>query len=149
MNRINTNWLRWLLITFLVVTAENSLATPYIKTDSSSAVVSLLIEAKNSYLNNQFEQAAALLERALRINPRHPIIWHNLAGVRLALEDWKRAANLATKSLTLSASNNKYYKLRVRNWMVITLACEGMGDINCARKARSHAQALVQAQLAN
>lgn len=129
----------------LLIGIENPLASPYLKTDSTSAVESLLNEAKVSYENEQFEQAAASLERALRIAPRNPILWHNLAGVRLAQEDWKRAANLATKSNTLAGNDEKYKKLRVRNWVVITQACEGIGDLNCAREARNRAQALLRA----
>jgi tetratricopeptide (TPR) repeat protein len=152
MNRVNTHWqellLRLLFITFLVMMVENTLATPYIKADTSdtfSAVEALLFEAYEYYKNEQFEQAAASLERALRIEPRHPRLWYNLAGVRLEQGDWKRAANLAQKSNALIGNNDTYKKLRIRNWVIITLACKGMGDEACERKARDRAQALVRA----
>ncbi|RKZ39635.1 MAG: hypothetical protein DRQ49_10925 [Gammaproteobacteria bacterium] len=150
MNKINTHhWQKYLLnclfITLLtILSVENSIATPYIKTDSSSAVKSLLGDAKTYYEAKQFEQAAASLERAIRIDPRNPILWHNLAGVRLAQEDWKRAANLAQKSNALAGTREKYKRLRIRNWVVITLACEGMNNFNCAREARNRAQALAR-----
>ncbi|MBE9563165.1 MAG: hypothetical protein IMF12_09930, partial [Proteobacteria bacterium] len=73
-----------------------------------------------------------------------PILWHNLAGVRLAQGDWERAASLASKSNTIAAKSGNLKKLRLRNWIVITLACEGMEDQECAKEARSQAQALVQ-----
>jgi tetratricopeptide (TPR) repeat protein len=131
----------------LLITVGNvyALADRFIQVDSTSAVESLLNDAKNYYEMKQFEQAAALLERALRIEPRNPILWHNLAGVRLAQEDWKRAANLATKSNTLAGSNKDYKELRLRNWVIVTRACEGMGDFNCAQEARNRAQALARA----
>ncbi|NJO14625.1 MAG: tetratricopeptide repeat protein [Thioploca sp.] len=137
---------RLLTITLLIAGGNaDALTSRFIPVDSTSAVESLLNEAKTYYEMKQFEQAAALLERALRIDPRNPILWHNLAGVRLAQEDWKRAANLATKSNTLAGSNDNYKELRLRNWVIITQACEGMGDFNCAQEARNRAQALARA----
>jgi len=135
-----------LTITLLIAGGNaDALASWFIPVDSTSAVESLLNDAKTYYEMKQFEQAAALLERALRIDPRNPILWHNLAGIRLAQEDWKRAANLATKSNTLAGSNNDYRELRLRNWVIVTRACEGLGDFNCAQEARNRAQALARA----
>lgn len=145
-NKIRQLLNRLLTITLLIAGGNaDALTSQFIQVDSTSAVESLLNEAKTYYEMKQFEQAAALLERALRIDPRNPILWHNLAGVRLAQEDWKRAANLATKSNTLAGSNNNYKELRLRNWVIITQACEGMGDFNCAQEARNRAQALARA----
>lgn len=107
--------------------------------DTSSAISSLINDAKKHFEAGESEQAAALLERALRIDPRNPILWHNLAGVRLQQEDWSRAANLASKSNAF-ANDSKW--LRVRNWVVIALACEGMSDKNCAQEARKRARVL-------
>ena len=136
-----------LLTIILLIIGVNTyaLADRFIPVDSTSAVESLLNDAKTYYEMKQFEQAAALLERALRIEPRNPILWHNLAGIRLAQEDWKRAANLATKSNTLAGSDNNYKELRLRNWVIVTRACEGMNDFNCAQEARNRAQALARA----
>ena len=139
-------WLRLFFILSLAMMAQNTAATSYIiKIDSSSAVASLLKEAENYHQTQQYEQAAALLERALRIKPRHPVIWHNLAGVRLTQQDWTRAANLAQKSNALAGSKNKYKNLRMRNWNLITQACEGMKNATCAREARNRTQALARA----
>ena len=148
MNTLNTNWqarlLKLLLIACLAMMVENTAATPYLKVDTSSAAEALLLEAIKYYEDKQFEQSAASLERALRIEPRHPSLWHNLAGVRLTQGDWKRAANLAQKSNALIGSKNHYKKLRIRNWVIITQACKGMGDAACERKARDRAQALLR-----
>ncbi len=109
------------------------------KKPHSAAVESLLKQAKDQFDQGETEQAAALLERALRIEPRNSILWHNLAGVRLKQEDWQRAANLAAKSNTL-AGDNKW--LRVRNWVITAKACEGMGDKDCQQEARIRSRAL-------
>jgi tetratricopeptide (TPR) repeat protein len=147
MNKVKINGSKLLVellfIMLFMMIAENALAN-FIKVDSTSAVESLLNDAKEYHILEQYEQAAATLERALRLNPRHPILWHNLAGVRLAQQDWKRAANLANKSNTLLDNSDKSKMLQVRNFVLITQACEGMGDDNCAYEARNRAQELVQ-----
>jgi hypothetical protein len=120
MNKVNINW-RWLLlITCLAITAENTLAS------SSSAVDALVLRQKNERLI-----ASA---------------FHDLAEVRLEQKEWDRAIKLARKSLRLAGGSDKdSYKLRLKNWVVITQACESMADWKCARNARNNAQALAQA----
>ena len=145
MVKINLNFQGLLLGLFLITPAvlatDNPSLTAYLlKTDSPSAVVSLLEEAKKHFEAGENEQAAAILERAIRIDGLNPVLWHNLAGVRLKQGDWKRAANLADKSNTL-VINDKL--LRVRNWMIIAWACEGMGDTQCAIEARQRAEKLL------
>lgn len=130
-------WIGW--ITPSLGMAAGTPKSSYPQTDSSSAVTALLNEAKAHFENQEFEQAAAKLERALRLNPRNPILWHNLAGVRLKQQDWQRAANLAAKSNAFAVEDKG---LRVRNWMIIVWACEGMGDKECVSEARKRAQTL-------
>ncbi|EIJ42514.1 hypothetical protein BegalDRAFT_1635 [Beggiatoa alba B18LD] len=142
-----TDFLRRYSYAFLLTTCclitQQSMATEtgYLLpvADPTKAVSELLMEAKKSFEEGQSEQAAALLERALRIDPRNPILWHNLAGVRLQQEDWSRAASLAAKSNALAVENKA---LRVRNWVVIALACEGLHDLDCTKEARNRARAL-------
>jgi len=147
MNQMKNHWQK-VLINLLLITLMafmgNAIASPYIKVDTREAIKSLLGDAKTYYEAKEFEQAAASLERALRIDPHNPILWHNLAGSRLAQADWKRAANLAQKSNALAGSDKRYKRLRIRNWVVITLACEGMLDSVCTREARNRAQALAR-----
>ena len=150
MNR-NNIYMRLLLRMLLIIPLATALikdapATPYIKIDSSSAVKSLLGDALSKYKKKEYEQAAALLERALRIKPRHPILWYNLAGVRLTQGQMKRAANLAQKSNALAGTNKRYRRLRIRNWVLIARACESMEDgKKCVDEALKRAQALSQA----
>ena len=124
----------WFIIVFCLFITPASLAA-----DSSSAIKALLEEAKEFFVKGESEQAAALIERALRISPKNPVLWHNLAGVRLQQEQWSRAASLAAKSNSLAV---KKTMLRVRNWVVIALACEGLGDADCANEARKRARTL-------
>lgn len=144
MNLLHLNWPRLLLGLLLTaplaMAAGDTSTTPATPTESSSAIVSLLVEARTHFEAEDFDQAAAKLERALRIEPHNPILWHNLAGVRLKQQDWKRAANLAAKSNTWAAPKDKV--LRLRNLMIIAWACDGMGDTQCAIEARRRAEKL-------
>jgi len=128
--------MRYLIILLLCLSPLGAV----LAADSSTAVQALLMEAKKQYDAGNNEQAAAALERALRIDSRNPILYHNLAGVRLKQQDWKRAANLAAKSNALAVNN---IKLQVRNWVVIRIACEGMGDTHCVSQAIISANELV------
>jgi Tfp pilus assembly protein PilF len=108
------------------------------------AVASLLEKARQEFDADQIEQAAATLERALRIDSGNPVLWHNLAGVRLQQENWERAANLAYKSNSKLHATNKVDKvwLQIRNWTIIGLACKGMGDKECENAAKRRAYLL-------
>jgi tetratricopeptide (TPR) repeat protein len=145
MMKMNVKAFNLLISLLLVISFSNTVLAAHFSTSpltqvaSPSAVVTLLTEAKSHFDAGENEQSAALLERALRIEPRNPVLWHNLAGVRLRQEDWARAASLAAKSNAF-AVENKW--LRVRNWIIIALACDGMGNHECARESRKRAWAL-------
>jgi cytochrome c-type biogenesis protein CcmH/NrfG len=64
-------------------------------------------------------QAAATLERALRIEPRNPRLWHELAKVRLRQGDGAQAANLAARSNSFAGSDSQ---LRAANQAIIEQA---------------------------
>ncbi len=70
-----------------------------------SAVDSLLASAQREHSSGNFSQAAATLERALRIEPRNARLWHTLAKVRLAQGQPGLAAELARKSSTLAGND--------------------------------------------
>lgn len=106
---------------------------------NNNAVAALLKESRDEYAQKRYEQSAALLERALRIEPRNAILWHDLAGVRLEQEEWRKAMSLAARSNEF-AGDNKW--LRIRNWTIIGLACKGLNDKNCVKDAQSRAQAI-------
>ena len=61
--------------------------------------------------------AAATLERALRIEPRNPRLWHELAKVRLRQSDYSQAESLAARSNTYAGSDSE---LRAANQKVIS-----------------------------
>lgn len=101
---------------------------------SSSAIHSLLKEAKQAFESERYELAASILERALRIDQHNPVLWHNLAGISLKQKKWAKAASLATKSNTFVTDTDRY--LRARNWVVIATACRELGNQDCMTEAQ-------------
>jgi predicted Zn-dependent protease len=83
----------------------------------------------------ELEQAAATLERALRLEPRNAMLWHRLARLRLKQGQWRNAVDLAAKSNSLAGEDGN---LQGWNWAVIAEAKERLGDAEGAAAARAH-----------
>jgi tetratricopeptide (TPR) repeat protein len=62
------------------------------------AVARLMRNAEKDSEAGRLANAAATLERALRIEPRNPRLWHELARVRLKQGEYAQAATLAARS---------------------------------------------------
>ena len=77
--------------------------------------------------------AAASLERALRIEPRNPRLWQELSRVRLSQRDYVQAESCAARSNSWAGSDDG--ALRADNWRLIAQAREARGDSEGARAA--------------
>jgi Tfp pilus assembly protein PilF len=108
-------------------------------TTSSPAVVALLGQAENQANNGDLGAAAASLERAIRIEPRNPLLWYHLATVRLAQQEAGQAEQLAAKSNSLAAGNRVQQS---RNWRLIARARQALGDTAGAGAAERRAREL-------
>ena len=101
------------------------------------AVVALLQQAEQQANAGDLESAAASLERAIRIDPRNPVIWFHLATVRLSQGEPSQAEQLATKSNSLAPGN---YAQQSRNWLLIAQARRqlnnGAGAATAEQRAR-------------
>jgi predicted Zn-dependent protease len=104
------------------------------------AVIALLTEADGYAKAGRGEQAAASLERALRIEPKNALLWHRLAVIRLQQGQWEQAVTLARKSNTLSGSD---HKLQSGNWEVIAKAYEALGKGDKAKEAWERVKNLI------
>lgn len=91
----------------------------------NSAVVALLRKSESQSSAGQLDAASASLERALRIEPRNPVLWQKLARVRLEQKDYPQAENLAAKSNSLAGKDRR---LRADNWRIIGEARSKRGD---------------------
>lgn len=98
----------------------------------NSAVVALLRKSQEQSSAGQLDAASASLERALRIEPRNPVLWQRLARVRLEQKDYQQAENLAAKSNSLAGSDRR---LRGENWRIIGEARSRRGDRAGAKAA--------------
>lgn len=91
---------------------------------SNNAVIALLDNAGQQSRSGKLDSAAAALERALRIEPRNPEIWHRLAAIRLQQGQFDQAASLAAKSINLAGNNPD---LIARNKTIIAQARQRQG----------------------
>lgn len=104
------------------------------RTDSMSAVASrLLASAISNKALGDFDSASGDLERALRIEPRNPLLWSQLADVRYSQKDFSQAVQLAAKSNTLAAGD---IDLQRQNWVLMANAHSANGDEQAAQEYR-------------
>lgn len=108
---------------------------------SGAAVTSLMRQARSALSTGQPDQAAAVLERALRIEPRNYFVWSMLGQTYLAQSNFAQADSVARKSNAL-ARGNVYAE--VVNWRTIATAREGMGDGTGAQAANARVLELEQ-----
>ena len=86
------------------------------------AVAGLVDSARSDAAAGRLPNAAASLERALRIEPRNPRLWQELARVRLKQGDFVQAENLAARSNSYAGSDSG---LRAENTRIIEDARAG------------------------
>jgi len=82
----------------------------------TTAVASLMDSARVDAAAGRLPDAAATLERALRLEPRNPRLWQELARVRLAQGDFVQAEQLAQRSNSWAGSDSA---LRAENARII------------------------------
>ena len=80
------------------------------------AVAGLMDTARADVAANRLGSAAATLERALRIEPRNPRLWHELALVRFKQGDYAQAESTAARSNAWAGSDAD---LRAANQRII------------------------------
>jgi len=105
----------------------------------NNAVIALAKDARSNISAGQLNTAAANLERALRIEPRNPTLWHELARVNLHQGNAAQAAQFAGKSNSFVADNAS---LRAANWRLIGQALTQTGDQAGADAAFAKAEQL-------
>ena len=90
----------------------------------SVAVAGLMEGARNDVAAGRLANAAASLERALRIEPRNPQLWHELAQVRLKQGEYAQVESLAARSNAWAGSDTT---LREDNQRLIEQARQAAG----------------------
>jgi tetratricopeptide (TPR) repeat protein len=100
------------------------------------AVAGLMQSARADTAAGRLSNAAATLERALRLEPRNPRLWQELARVRLKQGQYAQAESTAARSNSWAGSDTA---LRGENWRLIAQAREARGDADGARAALEQA----------
>ena len=114
--------------------AEPEPAAPEIvEAPLSPALLALVDRAAEFTAAGDHDDAAAALERALRLAPEQPELWYRLATVRLAQGDWSAAEAMALRSLDRDDSGF----WRRANWRLIAEARRQAGDRDGAREAEA------------
>ena len=124
-----------LAVSALILSACGTLPTgepPEQPVSSNNAVIALVDSARNDNAGGRLDVAAATLERALRIEPRNPGLWHELAKTRLQQGLTTQAISMAAKSNAWSGDNKT---LRAANWQLIGEARTQLGDYPGAQTA--------------
>ena len=103
------------------------------------AIAGLMQSARNDSESGKLGSAAATLERALRIEPKNPRLWQELARVRLKQGEYAQAESVAARSSAWAGGDNS---LRAENWRLIAQARDARGDSQGARAALDAADKL-------
>lgn len=101
-----------------------------------SAVDKLRLQAQAAQANGDWDKAAALLERALRLDSREADLYAEIAEVRLGQGRFVDAEQIALRGLTVNSGNEDR---SARLWHAIAQARSGQGDVSGARQARAQA----------
>ncbi len=90
---------------------------------NSPAVLELSGDARTAMQQGRFDNAAQLLERAIRIEPHNGVLWHELARVRFEQGHYSQAMQLANRS---NAAANTSTGLETKNDELIKASREAL-----------------------
>jgi len=74
---------------------------------NNSAVIALLGSAEKQRQSGDYMRAAGTLERAIRISPRDPELYYQLAQVRYLQGNYHQTEQLCRKAISLAAGNKE------------------------------------------
>ena len=107
------------------------------------AVKELLADASSAESIGDYNRAAALLERALRIEPRDPEILQSMAEVQLQNGDFEQALNFAVRSYD---TGPRVGEICSRNWRTIADARGHLGDRSGSAEAAQRASSCMSSR---
>lgn len=103
---------------------------------SRQAVTQLLDKARRDHKDEKYDEAAATIERALRMEPRNAELWSYLATIHFDQRHWRQSSEMASRSNSFAGDDKD---LQARNWRIIARAREMSGDLDGATQAYSQA----------
>jgi len=78
---------------------------PVLESRASGPTAVLLAQAGDHELAGDINKSIALVERAVRIEPRNAFAWHRLAKLYFSLNKYGKAEQFARRSLQFAAGN--------------------------------------------
>jgi predicted Zn-dependent protease len=105
-----------------------------------TASSALVAQARTQAGSGDYAQAAATLERALRIEPDNPLVWIELGRVRLGENNPAQAASVGQKALSLATGDTS---AQASAWHLIADSLRAQGKNGEAAEAERHAQAAI------
>lgn len=98
-----------------VPTSDSPISPDNRPQETARASASLLEQSRAQQAAGSYAEAAASIERALRIEPNNALLWIELGEIKLAEGDAEQAEMMARKALTLAdrdrAVENRAYRL--------------------------------------
>jgi predicted Zn-dependent protease len=104
-----------------------------------SASKALVAQAQVQSAAGNYGVAAGTIERALRIEPENPLLWIEIAKIRIAENNYPQAENLARKALSRSTGDARTQSAA---WKVIADSFRGRNRNPEAAEADARAAAL-------
>ncbi len=98
----------------------------------NGAVLALLDQAQAESAAGRLQSALGTVERTLRIEPRNPRLWQELARLKLTLGDAEQAEQLARRANQFAGADRQ---LLAAGWRIIAEARTARGDPLGAREA--------------
>lgn len=95
---------------FYQIPSDTMDSTPRVSSTSSSrnrTILAFLSQARDQERAGHPERAAAVIERALRIDPQNAQLWYRLALLRMQQKKYSLAASLAAKSNALARNDRR------------------------------------------
>ena len=101
---------------------------------SSSATQQLLGDAQAAFVKGDLVAAESVTNRGLRIAPKDPALWLQLAKIRLGQGEYQEAVSLSERAHVLAANNPA---AKVDALEIIATAYDSLGDVVKAAEARA------------
>jgi cytochrome c-type biogenesis protein CcmH/NrfG len=112
------------------------------QTVTLSPAMQKLLEQSDQSINAQnWTQAVAVLERALRINPKQAEAWSRMAVVYLGKNQPEQSINMAKRSNSYA---NRNTALKSYNWLLMSRAYDQLNQSQLAEQALLKSQQLQQ-----
>lgn len=112
---------------------------PEVQQGSNTAVVALLGDARQAVGRGDYASAESQVERALRISPRDPQIYLQLAAIKRQKGEYLQAEQVALRGIALAAGLPDYKR---QLWRELALIRTQAGDFAGAAQAEAEAERL-------